>query len=412
MNPAAPFRADIAFFDDYIHEIMEYCDADYAQVSLVALGMFGFLLSHVGMKQTSLMVLDFSHSGTGKSHNITLQYNALLQPIMEEQTALQISANEGEEKPKRYVNIHLDSITAPGLYDCFKTVPAQLIIDDELGLSLKTKDDILHTVTKLYGKEKTTLPVLKTEAPSGVAEIPIALSLIGATTLQYFGSKKNLHHHFLGGFANRALIVCNHRLKKPEEIKPIGLMTMDTSRLNKRVVDLMAFLRENTLDISFCKYSHELLHHFRQEIQSAKIALSEDGNANFNVLYNRIEQNTQKIIRIFHALKCYENGRWDENIDPITTESAITFIKRIIYPQIDTLIDYFIDKPKLAQEEKQLERIKYLVEEFLEENGTMPKIRDIQNRTHYSKEILLKRVKGYLEIQPGTTYLRYCKSES
>ncbi|MDP2851573.1 MAG: hypothetical protein Q8O20_10925 [Sulfuricurvum sp.] len=411
MNASTPFTTNITLLDKHIDTVMEYCEADYAQVSLVAISMFGFILSHAGMRKTSLLLLDFSISGSGKSHNIDLQYQALLRPIINEQKALQASTNDGEERTKRYMNIHRNRVTIPALYECFKTVPAQLIINDELGLSLKTNDEIIHTVTELYGLEETTLPVLKTELPSTDSVVSVALSFIGATTLDYFGSKEKLKHHLLGGFVNRSLIVFNNRLKLPEEINPIGLNEIDTSAINEQIVELLKFLRENSLEVSYCITSKELLTQFKQEIQSIKINFLREGNENFGFFYNRIAQNTIIIIRIFHALRCFEKGQWDENVTPSTTELAVAFMKQIIYPQIDKLIDYLTDNSSVIWEEKKIEKIKYLVETFLNEHGTMPKIREIQQRMRISKKDLLSLTKGFLEIQPATTVLRYCVNE-
>jgi len=409
MKVSAPFKSDIALLDEHIHEIMEYCDADYAQISLVALGMFGFILSHAGMKQTSLMVLDFSISGSGKSHNIDLQYKALLRPIAHEQNILQASPNEGDEKIKRYMNIHRNKVTVPALYECFKTVRAQMILTHELGLSLKSNDEIIQTITELYGIDETVLPALKTEAPSTESTISVALSFIGATTLDYFGSKEKLKYHLLGGFVNRALLVYNSRMKSSVEIKAIGLNEMDTSMINEKVVDLLAFLRANTLEVSFCMVSKELLDQFMRDIQNTKIAFYQEGNESFGRFYNRVVQNTIMIIRIFHALKCFEKGHWDETIDPLTTESAITFMKLVVYPQIDKLIDYLIDKTKLAQEEKRLKRLKTVLEKYLSEHGKMPTIREVTHKTGLRKDELLSLAKGYLEVVPGSFTLRYCE---
>lgn len=411
MSASAPFTSNIALLDEHIDTIMDYCDADYAQVSLVALGVFGFILSHAGMKQTSLMVLDFSISGSGKTHNIDLQYKALLRPILNEQSTLQMSANDGEEKNKRYMNVHRNKVTPPALFDSLKTVPAQLLIIDELGLRLNTNDEIIQTLTELYGLEEAMLPVIKTEAPSVLSVVPTALSFIGATTLRYFGSKTKLRHHLLGGFVNRALIVYNNRTKTPDEIKPIGLNDMEVSNINNEIVQLLAFLRQNSLKVTFEDDSTELILNLQREIQSTKSTFSQEGNEQFNDFYNRIVQNTLIITRIFHALKCFEKDYWEETIDPLTIESAITYVKLVIYPQIDKLIDYLIDKPKLIQEEKRLKRIKTVVEKYLAEHGTMPTIRKVTQKTGLLKDEILSLAKGYLERQPGDTTLRYCVSD-
>jgi hypothetical protein len=408
MNQSTHFTTDITLLDNHIDTVMEYCEADYTQVSLVALGMFGFVLSHAGMKQTSLMVLDFSISGSGKSHNIDLQYKALLRPIAHEQTTLQVSANEGEEKIKRYMNIHRNKVTVPALYECFKTVRAQMILTHELGLSLRSNDEIIQTITELYGIEETVLPALKTEAPSMNSTILVALNFIGATTLDYFGSKEKLKHHLLGGFVNRALLVFNNRMKSSDEIKAIGLSEMNTSTMNEKISALLAFLRANSLEVSFCSDSEELLTQFSRDIQKLKIEFYQEGNESFGGFYNRVVQNTLMITRIFHALKCFENGHWDETINPLTTESAITYMKLVVYPQIDRLIDYLIDKTKLAQEEKQLKRIRTVVEKYLAEHGTMPTTRHVTQYSLVSQKNILRLTRGYLELQPGTTILRYC----
>jgi plasmid stabilization system protein ParE len=83
-------------------------------------------------------------------------------------------------------------------------------------------------------------------------------------------------------------------------------------------------------------------------------------------------------------------------------------MKLVVYPQIDRLIDYLIDKTKLAQEEKQLKRIRTVVEKYLAEHGTMPTTRHVTQYSRASQKITLRLTRGYLELQPGTTILRYC----
>jgi plasmid stabilization system protein ParE len=197
-------------------------------------------------------------------------------------------------------------------------------------------------------------------------------------------------------------------MKSSDEIKAIGLSEMNTSTMNEKISALLAFLRANSLEVSFCSDSEELLTQFSRDIQKLKIEFYQEGNESFGGFYNRVVQNTLMITRIFHALKCFENGHWDETINPLTTESAINYMKLVVYPQIDRLIDYLIDKTKLAQEEKQLKRIRTVVEKYLAEHGTMPTTRHVTQYSLVSQKNILRLTRGYLELQPGTTILRYC----
>jgi hypothetical protein len=400
------FLFNIDFLDRHINNVLKNSEASFEQVVFMALTTFGFILSHAGMRETALMMLDFSNSGTGKSFNMTLQYNLLLKAIVKQQDNLQLASSD-EETTSRYINVHRGKITVPALYQCIKTVPAQFVMVDELGLLLQKDDDIISEITKLYGADEASVPMLKTESPSSRSIVPVALSFVGATTLSYFGSTQKLKHHLSGGFVNRALIAYNTRLKTPEEITSLVSSSQDNYLSNKTSVELMNFIKSTHTSLTYSDASEHTLIAFKKEIQGMKIDLHADGHENYALFYNRVVQNTQIIINILHALKCFEKKSWEKVIDIATTEVGIAFMKQIVFPEIEKLIDYLSDSVLLKREEKYKAIIVDYVQNFLLENGIMPKIKNVSNKTHLPKDEVLALTKGFLEVVPGSTIFRY-----
>ncbi len=402
------FKFNIKFLDEHINTILINTDASYSQVSFVALTICGFILSHGGAHDSSIMTLDFSDSGTGKSHNMSLQYNLLLKNITTEQDNLQLLSSD-DEHVKRYINIHRGKITVPALYQCIKTTPAQLLMIDELGLLLQKDDDIIAEVTKLYGTNDTAVPLLKTEAPSSKSVVPVALSFIGATTLSYFGSSNKLKYHTSGGFVNRALIAYNKVLKTPEQILSIKPSGLNYSSSNKLAVELLSFTKKHHETLDYNTESEVILLNFKRKIQKIKILFQEQGNDDFGLFYNRTFQNTQLVINILHYIQCFESKNWTRIINTSTIEIAIEFIQRIVFTEIDKLISYLADDDLLQKEEKQKEKIIKFVDEYLAHNQSMPKIRDISIKTRLSKNEILELMKDYLELIPASTVFRFCQ---
>lgn len=406
MKPSAPFTFNITLLDKHIDYVLQNSEASYAQVSFLALTAFGFILSHGGMKNTSLIMLDFSNSGTGKTQNMRLQYDLLLRSIVKRQDDLQIEASN-QEGVHRYINVHKGKISIPALYQCIQTVPAQFMMIDELGLLLKKNDEIISEVTKLYGEGEVPIPILKTEAPSSKSIISVSLSFFGATTLAYFGASQKIKHHLSGGFVNRALIAYNKRLKLPEEITSLAPLNPDCTQSNNTAIELLNFILSNGTVTKYNDAAENLLVQFKQEIQALKIDLHNDGHEDYAHFYNRIIQNTQIIVNIFHALKCFEQKRWDSIIDLSTAEVTIAFMKQIVFPEIEKLIDYLSDSDLLKREEKYKTRVVDFVKEYYLKHNIMPKIRDISHKTRLSKSEVLELTKDFLEIVPATTRFRY-----
>lgn len=400
------FISNIELLDSHIHNVLKNCMASYSQVSCLALTVFGFILSHGGMKNTSLMMLDFSDSGTGKSANMDLQYDLLLRSIVKQQNDLQIASVE-EDRVSRYINVIKGNITVPALYQCVRTVRAQLLMFDELGLILRKNDGIINEITKLYGANEVLAPIIKTEAPSSNSLLPVALSFFGATTLAYFGSKQKFQHHLSGGFVNRALIVYNNRLKRPEEIMSTFSTEVDCTQSNQIAVELLAFIRSNVTACMQSESSENALLEFAREIQAIRFDFNESGHEYYGLFYNRIVQNTKVIINILHGLKCFEKKSWDNEIDIATTQCAITFMKQIMFSEIEKMIDYLSDSDLLKREEKYKAIIIDYVKNYLLENGKMPKIKNVSNKTHLPKKEVLKLTDDFLKIVPGTTIFRY-----
>lgn len=403
-NPA--FKFQINLLDSHIDTVLKNSEAGYEQVTYLALTMFGFIISHAGMKDTALMMLDFSNSGTGKSLNMSLQYNMLLKAIVKQQDDLQLGTSD-EETTSRYINVHRGKITVPALYQCIRTVPAQLVMVDELGLLLNKDDDIISEITKLYGADEASAPMLKTESPSSKSIMPVALSFVGATTLSYFGSTQKLKHHLSGGFVNRALIAYNTRLKTPEEITSLVSPNQDNYLSNKTSVELLNFIKSTHTTPTYSNASEHTLIAFKKEIQGIKIDLHADGHENYALFYNRVVQNIQIIINILHALKCFEKKSWDSVIDITTVEVGIAFMKCIVFPEIEKVMDYLSDGELLKREEKYKIKIVNFVQEYYEKHNTMPKIRDVSHKTRLTKSEVLELTKDFLEVVPASTLFRY-----
>jgi len=402
------FKFNIDFLDNHIDNVLSTCEASYQQVSLASLTTIGFILSHGGIKETSLYFMDLSASGTGKSHNSTLQTNLLLRDIITEQENLQLSC-ENEDEIKRFNNVHRGKITVPALNQSIKTVPAQFVIIDEIGLSIQRGDDIIDEITKLYGVKEISLSITKSEAPNSRNIVPVAFSFMGATTLSYLGGTKAVMRHLSGGFINRPLIAYNTILKTPEEIT-IYEDNLDYISSNKKSFELYTFSKRCTIDkFKYDNQSKELLLEFKKLIQSVKIKYHNMGTE-FSTFYNRSEQNLNMIIRILHSLKCFELKLWSDNIDISTVELSINFMKDIVFKELKMLINYLSDGELLEREDKQKEKISSFIEDFRVKNNRMPKIRDLAQKTRLSKSQILELSKDYLEVVPGTTILRYCNT--
>jgi hypothetical protein len=400
------FTFNIKFLDTHIQNIQSTCEASFSQISLAAITTIGFILAHGGIKDTSLYFLDLSSSGTGKSHNLTLQFNLLLQDIVKLQENLQLNC-DNEDEIKRFHNIHRGKITVPALNQCIRTVPAQLVVIDELGLLMQRGDDIIDEITKLYGASKTSLSITKSEIPNSKNIMPVRFSFMGATTLSYLGGSKVVNKHLQGGFINRSFISYNTILKTPNEITSIYNDTLDYKISNKQAMNLYSFAKTCNVEFKYSEESINKLLEFKKEIQSLRIKYHEMGTE-FGTFYTRMEQNTRMLINIIHSLKCFELNTWTESIDISTINIAIDFVKKIVFKELDSLIYYLTDGELLEREEKQKTKIKNFVEEFFTKNNKMPKIRDLSLKTRLSKSEILDLTKDYLEIVPGTSIFKFC----
>lgn len=396
---------NIDLLDSHIKNVASTCDASYAQISMASLVTFGFILAHGGIKNTSLYFCDLSASGTGKSFNITLQMRLLLKHIQKLQDNMQ-ELYDGDEV-KRFHNIHRGRITVAALNQCIKTVRAQLLFIDELGLLMKRGSELIDEVTKLYGSDETSLSITKGEIPNSKNIVPIAFSFMGATTLSYFGGKKSIMSELLGGFINRQLLAYNINLKKPEEINSIFKDNLDYESSNKKAIELLNFAKKCDVVFQHSLQSEELQLDFIKEVQGLIVKYNNMGTE-FGNFYSRVAQNLQIIMNILHSLKCFEEKNYQIEIDATTTKTAIEFYKNVIFKEIDKLINYLSDGELLEREEKQLIKIKEFVSEYNKKHSLMPKIRDISLKTRLSKEEILSLTKDYLEVVPGTTLFKYC----
>lgn len=401
------FGFENKYLDNHIENIKSICEASYAQVSMASLTTIGFILAHADIKNTSLYFCDLSDSATGKSFNMTLQFKLLLQEIEKLQDSLQLSC-DNEDGIKRYHNIHRGKITVPALNQCIKTVKTQILVIDELGLLMQRGSDIIDEVTKLYGIDSTSLSITKGEVPNSKNIVPVAFSFMGATTLSYFGGTKTVMKELLGGFINRQLLSYNTQLKKPEDITSIFKDTLDYKTSNEQSMKLFNFAKTNNIKFHYSKESEKLQLNFKKEVQSLKLKYHDMGTQ-FGAFYSRIEQNLQIVLNIVHVLYCFEKDMWIDEINKGTTKIVIDFFKEVVFIEIDKLINYLSDGELLERQEKQILKIKEFTHEYLEQNSTMPKVRDVSLKTRLSKQEILDLSKDFLELIPGSTQLRYCE---
>ena len=407
INENLCFGIDI--LDSHISKVLDTTDASYAQVSMAALTVIGHLLAHGGVKEnTSLYFVDCSATGTGKSHNLTVQYNLLLQDIAKIQDNLQLINSDDENVDARYMNINRGKITTAALNKCIRTVPAQLLIIDELGLLIQRDDDLISVATKLYGAKVADLNVTSSERPTGKNIVPVAFSFMGATTLSYFGGSKAVMKHMNGGFLNRSLIAYHTELIKSEDITSIRKDKLDYKKSNEEAIELLNFAKTCNVDFDYTKDAEELLVKLKQEVQII-ILKYHDMGTEFGAFYMRVVYNTQTIINILHSLKCFYNKKWIAKIDAQTVSTAISFVREVVLVEIDKLIHYLSDGELLEKEERNKNKINDFVKDYLEKKSKMPKIRDISLKTRLSKSQILDLTKDYLEIVPGTTIFKYCE---
>lgn len=400
------FNFGIEWLDNYIKDVMSNCDAAYAQVAFASLTLLGFVLAHAGMKNTSLYFLDLSNSGTGKSQNLKLQIESLLAGIIEMQEDLQCNSSNDGFAP-RFNNVHTGHITLAAFNQCVRTVPNQLIVMDEIGIQMKKDNPLIDEIIKLYGASTMSLSVVKSEGPFAKNVVPLQLSFIGATTMSYFGGQQMVKNHLGGGFINRPLLAYNTTLKPVDEIELIWRYTIDKKSTNQFIVKLLNFVK--TLDVVFDidQSAQSYLLEFKKEIHAIRTKYNDDGSEAGN-LYSRLINNLLIIINILHSLQCFEKGEWESNISIETCKLAVSFAKQVVLKEIDKVIDYLSDNDYLERSEKQLEQIKRFVESYYNKNNQMPKIRDITQHTKINKNDVLNLTKHYLELEPGTSKVKYC----
>ncbi len=404
------FMFNIPIIDNHIRSITSMCDSSYAQVSMGSLVTFGFILSHAGIKNTSLYFADLSDTGTGKSQNFSLQHKLLLQFHNSMQEKLQ-SQYDGEDLV-RYNNTHRGKITVAALNQCMQTVRSQFVTIDEVGLLMKKDSEIIDEIIKLYGVDIASLSVIKGEVANAKYTVPVAMSFMCATTLAYFGGDNKLQQELLGGFINRQLLAYNTDLKKPEDITDIYRDNLDYEASNKKAEDLFKFASSCDIKFEYSDESVALQVQFKKDVQALKVHYHSIGTQ-VGAFYSRIEQNLQIILNIMHSIHCYEKSAWSYTIDENITRKGIEYFKKVVFIEINKLIDYMSDKDLVAQQEKKLDRIKASIDRYRSKNNNrMPKISELLQNTSLKKSEFENLTKNYLETVPGTTTLRYCSNNS
>jgi superoxide dismutase len=146
------------YLDTYIASVYNSTEASKQQISIIALAMFGTLLSYTGLQNCNLYVADLSVSGSGKTQNINLQKDILLDEMLQLQQAKQ----KPEKFEEKHNNIHASKLTAAALFKSLEYCRTQYIQIDELGLSLKnkTENELIQYLIQLYGSSKAAAPSL------------------------------------------------------------------------------------------------------------------------------------------------------------------------------------------------------------------------------------------------------------
>ena len=250
-NEAFDFGID--FLDKYFEEIAKYSYADYRQIEMVGLQMFAILLNYGGFDDIlAFYTLDLSPSGSGKSHNHSLQRHLILSPVIQilnEKEKAQGSPKKDEDKLTRPVfkGYHNGSSTSPQFFlRCAYYSPAQMLYFDEFGRALDESSvkPIINFCIENWSNEELTAPSQHQNYLHGLPQsFNCKIFCAMNSTLTYLVAKRYIHE-LQGGLLNRPLTYSAEKIfKNKNEVLEIDTETKN--RLIHQSQELMFFSKKN-----------------------------------------------------------------------------------------------------------------------------------------------------------------------
>ena len=330
------------FLDKYFEEIAKYSYADYRQIEMVGLQMFAILLNYGGFDDIlAFYTLDLSPSGSGKSHNHSLQRQLILSPmiaILNEKEKAQGSPKKDEDKLTRPVfkGYHNGSSTSPQFFlRCAYYSPAQMLYFDEFGRALDESSvkPIINFCIENWSNEELTAPSQHQNYLHGLPQsFNCKIFCAMNSTLTYLGAKRYIHE-LQGGLLNRPLTYSAEKIfKNKNEVLEIDTETKN--RLIHQSQELMFFSKKNA--------NHHLLKNQINSHQTTKdfiehIEVFKDSYKDiYHDFFVRIFYNFKAILIILHYLREFDfylrhsEHKPSDRIEDNTFQTAFYFLANYI----------------------------------------------------------------------------------
>ena len=414
-NKEKPYKKKV-IFNNFIDELSDiiynHTKASYNQIQIKILQNLAFIFSYGGFNKENLSfyVLDLSATGTGKSSIRKKLYSLLFKPIFEDLE--QRNELQNEKMGKLIKAIHNDIISKEALFECFETIPTQIITIGEMGRALKRDDPIFKEIIELYGSNNINLPTFKNNKKHKYFIEDINFFFDGDTNLEYLGIKE-FYEHLKGGLINRCLISFNNQMRDFEDLPPnFKIKREDITIYNQFVKGILEFSKKTNyspINENFQQNKHYI--EFYKKIYNKEKELLEYKNP-FSNLYIRVIQNLNSIIKTLHLIDCYLEGVFINEVKETTIIKAIEFIDQFI-ANYDNLINEIIEYKEVQNElleHKIINKIKELLKTQDKAN-----IREIYKPLKISKNTLLITIQNYIRdngifkiIKRGkSTYISY-----
>lgn len=339
-NEAFDFGID--FLDKYFEEIAKYSYADYRQIEMVGLQMFAILLNYGGFDDIlAFYTLDLSPSGSGKSHNHSLQRQLILSPmidILNEKEKAQGNLKKDEDKLTRPVfkGYHNGSSTSPQFFlRCAYYSPAQMLYFDEFGRALDESSvkPIINFCIENWSNEELTAPSQHQNYLHGLSQsFNCKIFCAMNSTLTYLGSKRYIHE-LQGGLLNRPLTYhAETILKNKNEV--LEMETNTKNLLIEQSQKILCFANSNANHnlIKNQINSHKTTKDFIEYIESLKQSYKDI----YHDFFVRIFYNFKAILIILHYLREFDfylrhsEHRPSDKIENSTFQTAFYFLSNYI----------------------------------------------------------------------------------
>lgn len=342
LNNNKAFDFGIDFLNDYFTEIAKYSYADFRQIEMVGLQMFAMLLNFGGLDDIlAFYTLDLSPSGSGKSHNHSLQRQLILSPmidILNEKEKAQGNLKKDEDKLTRAVfkGYHNGSNTSPQFFlRCAYYTEAQMLYFDEFGRALDESSvkPIINFCIENWSNEELIAPSQHQNYLHGLSQsFNCKIFCAMNSTLTYLGAKRYIHE-LQGGLLNRPLTYYAETiLKNKNEVLEIDEEAKN--RIIRQSQELMFFANRNANHHLLKNQinSHKTTKDFMEHIESLKQSYKDI----YHDFFVRFFYNFKAILIELHYLKEFDfylkfkNHHPSDRIEDSTFQAAFYFLSNYI----------------------------------------------------------------------------------